>query len=287
MARVFDKEDVAELQRLWGMASRPAVKDMLEQQLISARTALARGEAAPTTNAVPAPAEGSAAPAPAEPAPAAPAAPAPATAPVPASVPAPTATGATAAESVGGRQAVFKPVDKYAWDNGGYSDPKLTIYVTENMEGVGAIKDQVSCEFDEWGFDLKVMGLNGVNYRFLKDNLEHKIVPSQSKFIVKKNGINLKLAKVKGEYGSYDAWSKLESKKTKAQKEADANKTDKDPTAGIWNIMEEMYEDGDEKTKALIGEAMYKAKMGEKPDAKSMGAGGLGGMGMGMDDEAF
>ena len=115
-------------------------------------------------------------------------------------------------------------VDKYAWDNGGHNDPKVTIYLTENMEGVSAVKDRVSCEFDEWGFDLKVMGLNGVNYRFLKDNLEHKIVPSESKFIVKKNGINIKLAKAKGDLGILDAWTKLESKKTKAQKEADANK---------------------------------------------------------------
>ena len=40
------------------------------------------------------------------------------------------------------------------------------------------------------------MGLNGVNYRLLKDNLEKDIVPGSSKFIVKRDKVVIKLQKV-------------------------------------------------------------------------------------------
>ena len=43
------------------------------------------------------------------------------------------------------------------------------------LPGVGAVKDSVSCDFTAEGFDLKVMGLEGVNYRLLKDPLEKEV----------------------------------------------------------------------------------------------------------------
>jgi len=72
----------------------------------------------------------------------------------------------------------------------------------------------------------------------IKDNLEKKIIPSESKCVVKKNRIELQLAKNSQKHGGFDHWSKLESNKTKAEKEADLGKTEKDPTAGIWDMMQ-------------------------------------------------
>merc|ERR1711916_379050 len=123
--------------------------------------------------------------------------------------------------------------------------------------------DNVKCEFKKDEFDLTIHGLNGKNYRLLKDNLDKDIIPGNSKIIVKKDKVVVKLAKVKGEY-SYDHWTGLTSKKTKEKKEASS----KDPMGGIMDMMR------------VIGEAMMKAQRGEKSDPPDMpGMGGMGGMG--------
>lgn len=122
--------------------------------------------------------------------------------------------------------AKYIPIEDYAWDQGEYGSSTVSIFV--ELPGVGTVKDQVEASFDKTGFDLKIHGLNGKNYRLLKDNLEKDIVPDKSKFIVKQNKIVLKLQKVKGEY-SYEHWSALTAKKRRTAEDAAAKK---DPTAG-------------------------------------------------------
>lgn len=65
-----------------------------------------------------------------------------------------------------------------------------------DLDGVGDVKDGVTCDFKKDGFDLKVHGISGLNYRLVKDNLEKDIIPDQSKFTVKRNKVVIKLAKV-------------------------------------------------------------------------------------------
>jgi len=60
---------------------------------------------------------------------------------------------------------------------------------------------------------------------------------------------------VKGEY-SYDSWSNLVSKKDKTAKA----KAKADPNASIMNMMKDMYDDGDDNMKKIIGEAMMKSR---------------------------
>ncbi|CAN0330409.1 unnamed protein product, partial [Hapterophycus canaliculatus] len=60
-----------------------------------------------------------------------------------------------------------------------------------------------------------VEDLDGKSYRLVQNNLDKDIVANQSKFLVKKNKVIVKLQKVKGEYGSYDHWSNLAAKKPK------------------------------------------------------------------------
>lgn len=145
----------------------------------------------------------------------------------------------------------YVPIENFAWDQGEYNSPVLTIYV--DLPGVQ--KDKVQCNFTSESFDLKVLDFNARNFRLVKDNLEHDIIPGESKFIVKKDKIILKLKKVKGEY-SYENWSKLVSNKPRSER--DAKK--KDPSAGLMDMMKDMYNDGDDNMRKVIGEAMLKSQ---------------------------
>lgn len=68
-------------------------------------------------------------------------------------------------------------VEDFAWEQGAYNTPNITIYV--DIENVGTAKERVSCDFGRYSFDLKVTDLNGKNYRLLKDALEKDIDPSK------------------------------------------------------------------------------------------------------------
>ena len=107
-----------------------------------------------------------------------------------------------------------------------------------------------------------MVGLNGANYRLLKSPLEKDIEVEKCKFIVKPDRVTIKLRKIKGQY-SYDNWNDLVPKRPKTDKEK------ADPTAGIMDMMKDMYDSGDDATKKAIGEAMLKSRQ-EK--------GGMGGM---------
>lgn len=147
-------------------------------------------------------------------------------------------------------------VQSFAWDQAGYGskkEGKISVYVSENLTGVGLVKDSVECKFSRDGFDLKIHGLNGRNFRLNKYNLEKEIIPEDCSFRVKSNKVVITLMKKKGEYG-YDSWSQLVSKKKK-----DAPKSN-DPTAGINDLMKQMYEDGDDNMRKAIGEAMLKSR---------------------------
>jgi len=161
-------------------------------------------------------------------------------------------------------------VTTFALDLGGYDKPNVCVDL--RLKGVEALTSEaVTCDFTSESFDLKVVGLDGVNYRFKKTNLEKDIVPSESNVRVKKNHVIIQMAKVKGQYG-YDSWHDLLAKgkrKTNEQKKSDSA----NPQDSIMNMMKDMYDDGDESMKKVIGEAMYKAQRGEKLDKDQMAEG--------------
>mmetsp|Transcript_7929 Transcript_7929/g.13146 ORF Transcript_7929/g.13146 Transcript_7929/m.13146 type:complete len:237 (+) Transcript_7929:88-798(+) len=156
-------------------------------------------------------------------------------------------------------KAVYIPIEDFAWDQGQYNSPIVSIFV--DLDSVGTVKDNVKVDFTPTSFDLKVHDLQGKNYRLLRDNLEKDIIPEQSKFIVKSNKLVIKLQKVKGEY-SYEHWPSLIAKKKRSEQSAKKA----DPMGGIMDMMKDMYEDGDENMKKVIGEAMLKSQRGEKPE---------------------
>jgi len=52
------------------------------------------------------------------------------------------------------------------------------------------------CSYTSDSFDLTVTGLAGKNYRLVKENLEHDIVPAECTVVVKKDKVTIKLKKV-------------------------------------------------------------------------------------------
>lgn len=152
----------------------------------------------------------------------------------------------------------YIPINKFALDLGGYNSPVVTLYL--DIPSVGSIsRDNISCHFTKSSFDLIVNNLHGKNYRLLNDNLDKDIDPDNSRYVVKKHKIVVKLAKVKAEYGSYDSWQNLSSKKSKRNKE----KNKANPSDSIMEMMKDMYDSGDDNMRKVIGETMLKQRNGE------------------------
>lgn len=181
------------------------------------------------------------------------------------------------------------PASKYQsfpthyFDLGGYSGPTVSVYVP--LEGIGRHdRDKISCHFTASSFDLIVTDYakdgagEAKSYRLLNDNLDKDIIPDKSKYIVKPNKIIIKLAKVKGEYG-FDSWTDLSAKKKKKRDSAGKSVKD-DPTAGIMDMMKDMYDSGDDNMKKMIGETMMKQRMGQLDKPGMPGMDGLGDMGL-------
>ena len=80
-----------------------------------------------------------------------------------------------------------------------------------------------------------------------------------SKVVVKKNRVTITLRKVKGTYG-YDQWLDLTAKRAKSEDKKD------DPSAGIMDMMKDLYDNGDDNMRKIIGESMMKSRNGEKQD---------------------
>jgi calcyclin binding protein len=181
----------------------------------------------------------------------------------------------------------YQSFPTHYFDCGEYNSPTVTVYIPLN--GIGSHdKSKISCEFTSTSFDLIVAdftppagaasgGQKSMSYRLLNDNLAHEIDVSKSKYIIKSNKIIIKLGKIKGEY-SYDHWTDLSAKKKKSSSSGGKGKKE-DPAAGIMDLMKDMYDNGDDNMRKMIGETMYKQRTGQLN-----GKDGMGGMGdMGMD----
>lgn len=176
--------------------------------------------------------------------------------------------------------AVYISIDRFLFDAGSSSDKFVTLYLP--LPGVGFIQcksKQIVCDFGNDSFDVSVLDLNGKNYRLKRDNLEHNIVPGKSKCLVKRDKVVVKLAKIKGDYGTYDFWTKLTDPNKKAKKK----KGRADPSAGLMDMMKDMYDSGDDNMRKMIGETMMKQRNGELNTADTPG--GLGDMGAGFGSD--
>jgi calcyclin binding protein len=172
----------------------------------------------------------------------------------------------------------YQSFPTHYFDCGEYNSPTVTVYIPLNDIG-SHDKSKISCEFTSTSFDLIVtdFGEKSMSYRLLNDNLAHEIDVSKSKYIIKSNKIIIKLGKIKGEY-SYDHWTDLSAKKKKSSSSS-GGKNKEDPTAGIMDLMKDMYDNGDDNMRKMIGETMYKQRTGQL-NGKDGGMGGMGDLGM-------
>ena len=149
----------------------------------------------------------------------------------------------------------WNPVSSYGWDQ---SNKFVTVYVS-GLDGVGDLpKENIVCNFEEDAFDLTVKDLNGKSYRLNVTNLDKSIDVKRSKIKVKSSRVNVMLRKVDGKC-SPDHWSDLRSKQSKDAKE----RLEKDPSAGIMDLMKDMYNSGDDKMRETIGKAMLESQRTE------------------------
>jgi calcyclin binding protein len=157
-------------------------------------------------------------------------------------------------------RVVYETIPNFAWDQ---DSTNVEVLVRTGLDGVGELpKAAVTCSFTSCGFDLKVHGLGGKNYRVVQEPLEHEINAAASSFRVKKNSVQVLLRKAQ----SYDHFNKLVSNKKPAEKkrELEAN-----PSSAIMDIMKNLYEEGDDTMRATIGKAMEESRMKQAMGAMS------------------
>ncbi|KAF0689551.1 Aste57867_19008 [Aphanomyces stellatus] len=185
--------------------------------------------------------------------------------PIAAPVAAPVASKNTSFAAPISDNNVYTEISTFAWDDEGYGKPKVTVYITSGIDGVGALpSDQVTCDFTTRSFDLKIKQLNGKNYRLVRYNLDKDIDPKKSKFVAKKNRVTITLIKADDK----NTWMNLTAKSTAAAPKPNAA----DPSAGIMDMMKNMYDEGDDEMKRTIAKAWSESR-NKNPSDGGLGAG--------------
>ncbi|KAJ7947303.1 Calcyclin-binding [Quillaja saponaria] len=103
-------------------------------------------------------------------------------------------------------------------------------------------------------FDVKFHDVQGKNYGCAIPKLNKEIVPEKCKVVVKPTKVIITLTKA-----SKGNWLDLHYKEDKLKPNLDK---EKDPMAGIMDLMKNMYEEGDEEMKKTIAKAWTDARSG-------------------------
>ncbi|XP_069697784.1 calcyclin-binding protein [Periplaneta americana] len=144
-------------------------------------------------------------------------------------------------------------LNNYAWDQ---SDKFVKIFVTlKNVQNVDPA--DVFCVFAPKSVELKVNGLDNRNYSLPIKNLLEEIDAEKSHWKVKTDNVVIFLAKKK--VGS--KWSHMTMFEKKAH-EPRIPKLDQsdDPSAGLMDMMRQIYEDGDDDMKRTIAKAWTESR---------------------------
>ena len=127
----------------------------------------------------------------------------------------------------------------------------IRVYV--NLPDIGDINESdIDLSVGERSFDLKIKNYKGKSMRLVLNNLASKINSAESKFILKKNYVIVKLVKA-----SPQMWGNIHyEKKFNPTAKMDPKE---DPQVGLMNMMQRMYQEGDDEMKRTIQEAFVKA----------------------------
>ncbi|KAL2524339.1 SGS domain-containing protein [Abeliophyllum distichum] len=146
----------------------------------------------------------------------------------------------------------YVPLGSFSWDQ---DSDQLKIYIP--LEGVD--QEKLETEFKPNSFDIKFHGIQGKNYRCAIPKLNKEIVPEKSKVVVKPKRVIVTLIKA-----SKGNWLDLHFKEDKLKPNLDK---ERDPMAGIMDLMKNMYEEGDEEMKRTIAKAWTDARSGKASDS--------------------
>ncbi|KAE9607307.1 hypothetical protein Lal_00026388 [Lupinus albus] len=166
-------------------------------------------------------------------------------------IPAPISTGTRVPNAPALNYATLA---SFSWDQ---DSDKVKIYVS--LEGVDESK--IESEFKPISFDVKFHDVQGKNYRCAIPKLNKEIVPEKCKILVKSKRVVITLIKA-----SKGNWLDLHFKEDKVKPGLDK---EKDPMAGIMDLMKNMYEEGDEEMKKTIAKAWTDARSGKTADPLS------------------
>ena len=155
---------------------------------------------------------------------------------------------------------LWTEITMFSLDLGGLDKPFVTLDL--RLPGVDALPEgKITCDFTESSLDLKVLGLDGKNLRFRKTNLENEIFPGGSAFKVKKNHVMIWLQRKKNQFDKYDIWMDL---CRKGHRKVRAEDDEVKASDGVFDMMKELYEEGDDATKKILAEGMEKVQSGKK-----------------------
>ncbi|PWA55880.1 SGS domain-containing protein [Artemisia annua] len=166
--------------------------------------------------------------------------------------PTPTPTPVSTNQKVAAEPALkYTTLGSFSWDQ---DNDKVKIYVF--LEGVD--QEKVQAEFNAKSVDIKFHDVQGKNYRCAIPNLNKEIVPEKCKVLVKPTRVVITLVKA-----SKGNWLDLHFKEDKFKPNLDK---ERDPMAGIMDLMKNMYEDGDDEMKKTIAKAWTDARSGKVAD---------------------
>uniref|UniRef100_A0A5B6ZBZ7 Calcyclin-binding protein n=1 Tax=Davidia involucrata TaxID=16924 RepID=A0A5B6ZBZ7_DAVIN len=145
----------------------------------------------------------------------------------------------------------YVTLGSFSWDQ---DNDKVKIYVF--LEGVE--QEKMETVFKPMSVDIKFNDVQGKNYRCAIPKLNKEIVPEKCKVLVKPTRVIITLFKA-----SKGNWLDLHFKEDKLKPNVDK---EKDPMAGIMDLMKNMYEEGDDEMKKTIAKAWTDARSGKTAD---------------------
>ncbi|XP_023520274.1 calcyclin-binding protein [Cucurbita pepo subsp. pepo] len=146
---------------------------------------------------------------------------------------------------------VYTPLPGFSWDQ---DNDKVKIYVS--LEGIE--QEKVEADYKKLSIDIKFHDVKGKNYRFAIPKLNKEIVPEKCKLLVKPTRAVITLYKA-----SKGNWLDLHLKEDKLKPGLDK---ERDPMAGIMDLMKNMYDEGDDEMKRTIAKAWTDARSGKTAD---------------------
>ncbi|XP_021771556.1 calcyclin-binding protein-like [Chenopodium quinoa] len=146
----------------------------------------------------------------------------------------------------------YSTLSSFSW---GQDYDKVKIHLS--LKGVQ--EEKMEKNINPNSIEFKFHDVQGKNYQFAIPKLSKDIVSDQTKVKVKPTRVIVHLVKA-----SKGKWQDLHYKEDKLKPNLDK---EKDPMAGIMDLMNDMYEEGDEEMKKTIAKAWTDARSGKTADS--------------------